>query len=286
AGTSGDKLMHERGLTAFTDAMKCSYHTGIPLIQSFSPRLSFTHALSSIQLLADSSIYKTRLDDMNNKPVLLVSSKQQLNNREARIKSMARDFWEDDYITLSILPVKAFNTGYSGWLQHAEEIRDSLTCEGNICSDTDPELVYYNGFENSSSDITFSGSGAIYKKQGEAEILNHVFEVDSVAWKSEISFWMFIDSRTDNMPQPVLYVWDEKGQLLVKTKFENRELHNVYSQWARLSADVDFEKGKRYQLVVTGKYITIDDLLIKPVNANVLVITADTELFNNYQLKK
>ncbi len=286
ASTSGDKLLFERGLSAFTDAMKCSYHTGIPLIQSFSPRMSFTQALSSIQLLADSSIYKTRLDDMNNKPILLVSSKQQLNRREARIKSFASDFWEDEYITLSSLPVKAFNTGYSEWLHHAEEIRDSLTCEGNICTDTDLELIFFDGFDNNESKNTFSGSGALYKKKGEVEILDQVFDIDSVAGISEISFWMFIDSRTDNMPQPVLLTWDENDHFSKKTKIENREVHNVENHWARISTDFKFETGKRYQLVVKGKYITIDDLLIKPVDATVLVKTSDSELFNNYLLPK
>jgi len=269
ASTSGDKLMFERGLSAFTDAMKCSFHTGIPLIQSFSPRLSFTHALSSIQLLADSAIYKTRLDDMV---------------RESRIKSMALDFWEDDYITLSTLPVKKFNAGYSEWIQYVEGIRDSLPCEGNIWTNTDPELVFYNGFENSESEIAFSGSGAVHRKKGEVEILNLVFDADSVSVKSEISFWMYIDSRTDNMPEPVLHIRDENDQLLVKTKIENREVHDVSNHWARIAAIFDFEKGKRYQLVVKGKYITIDDLLIRPVDSDVLVKTPDSELFNNFPL--
>jgi len=282
ASTSGDKLMFERGLSAFTDAMKCSYHTGLPLIQSFSPRLSFEHALSSIQLLADSAIYKTRLDDMDNKPVLLVSAKQNLNGREARIKSMALDFWEDDYITLSSLPVKAFNSGHSEWIKYIEEIRDSLFCEGNICTDTDPDLLFYDGFENSESENVFSGGGAAYKKKGEVEILNLTFDVDSVAVKSEISFWMYIDSRTDNMPEPVLHIWDDDDQLLAKTKLENREVHDIASHWARISAEIDLENGKRYQLLVKGKFITIDDLLIRPVGSNVLVKSSESELFNNF----
>jgi hypothetical protein len=284
ASTSGDKLMHERGLTAFTDAMKCSYHTGLPLIQSFSPRLSFTHALSSIQLLADSSIYKTRPDNMNDKPVLLVSARQQLNERELRLKSMARDFWEDDYITLSTLPVKAFNSGYTKWIEYVDIMRDSLTCKGNICTDTYPGFVIYDGFENVDSDNSFTGNGALYRKKGEAEIIQLEIDSYTLAGRSELSFWMYIDPRTDNMPEPVLYIRDENDQLLEKTKIENRKVHNVWNHWARISAEFEFEHGKKYQLVVKGKYITVDDLLIKSVHSNVLIKTADSELFNNYPL--
>ena len=284
ASTSGDKLFFERGLTAFSEAMKCSYHMGIPLIQSFSPRLSFAQALSSIQLLADSAIYKTRVEDMNDKPILLVTTKQTLNQREARLKSLADDFWEDKYITLSKLPVDAFNKGYSGWTRYVEDIRDSLVCDGEICTDTDPGRIFYDGFENRNQGVAFSGSGAVYAKKGEVEILDMVYGADSVPVRSELSFWMFIDTRTDNMPEPILYIWDAEGRQQVKTKLENREVHDVTRQWARISADVEFVKGKRYKLVVKGKFITVDDLLIRPVGSNVLIKSGHSELFNNYPL--
>ena len=111
-----------------------------------------------------------------------------------------------------------------------------------------------------------------------------VFDTDSIPVRSELSFWMFIDTRTDNMPEPVLYIWDEEGRLQVKTKLESREVHDVTRQWARISADFDFVNSMRYQLVVKGKFITIDDLLIRPVGSNVLVKSGNSELFNNYPL--
>ncbi|HDR52382.1 MAG TPA: hypothetical protein ENN90_12295, partial [Mariniphaga anaerophila] len=52
SSTCGDKLLFKNGMEAFGYAMQCAHHTGLPLVQSFSPRLSYTHALSSIQMLA------------------------------------------------------------------------------------------------------------------------------------------------------------------------------------------------------------------------------------------
>jgi len=286
ASTSGDKLFFERGSSAFTEAMKCSYHTEIPLIQSFSPRLSFTHALSSIQLLADSAIYKNRLEDMNDKPILLVTTRQQLNEREARLKTMARDFWEDKYITLSALPVESFNRGNAEWKKYVSMFRDSLSCDEKICSDTDPRQLYYDGFEELESEMAFSGSGAVFRKTGEAEILNMTWTSDSASIKSEISFWVFIDTRTDNMPEPYLYIRDADKQLHAKTKLESREVHDVTRHWARVATEFDLHNGMRYQLVVKGKYITIDDLLIRPVGSHVLVKSGETELFNNFPVPR
>ena len=41
----------------------------------------------------------------------------------------------------------------------------------------------------------------------------------------------------------------------------------------------------RYQLILQGKYITVDELLIRPAGSNVLVRReTDFDLFNNFPL--
>ncbi len=285
SSTCGDKLLFERGMTAFGEGMKCSYHTGIPLIQSFSPRLSFSQALSSIQLLADSAIFKSRLDDMNQKPVLLVCTKQELNEQEKNLTSKANVFWEDKYITMSTLPVSAFKTDHNNWKNSVDSITPKLNCENGICTDINHRAIYHNSFENLKSENSFCGEGALFKRRGEVEVFNGKMHVDS--GKVEISFWLYFDTRQYDMPQPILRAFDNKGEEVLKMKFNNREVHDVYQNWVRISKDIDVRNDLTYQITAKGKYITIDDLLIKPVESNVLINKfKNKQLFNNFPLAK
>ncbi len=285
ASTCGDKLLFEYGTTALVEAMKCSYHTGIPIVQSFSPRLSFSQALSSIQMLADSAIRKTRLDDMNEKPLLLICTKHKMNEQEKWLQSHASIFWEDQYISMSTLPVSVFKTSHQNWLNHVEYLIPELKCEGTICADTPSRLIYYDDFNEHESENSFSSEGAIYKRRGEIEVFNDKLPVDS--GKVNLSFWLYFDTRRYDMPQPILHTLNENNELVENTKLNNRQVHDIYKNWVRISTQINAQKGFNYQLTVQGKYITIDDLLIKPENANVLIKNPEGfDLFNNFPLTK
>ena len=284
ASTCGDKLLFEHGMTALGEAMKCSYHTGIPLVQSFSPRLSFTQALSSIQLLADSAIQKTRLDDMNDKPLLLITTKQELNEQENWLASQATKFWEDQYITMSILPVQVLKTSHQNWKKHALELSHKLDCPQELCTDTLSDLIYYNGFEQLPAKNTFSREGAMYQRRGTMEVLNQTLPINSGL--ADLSFWLYFDTRHYDMPQPTLTIWDQAGNQISKQKLNNRQNHNVYKNWVRISTQFEAQPNYRYQLTVKGKYTCIDDLLIKPIKSNVLIKKENQQnLVNNFILQ-
>jgi hypothetical protein len=87
----------------------------------------------------------------------------------------------------------------------------------------------------------------------------------------EISFWLYVDHRTDNMPSPELWLLDGDGQLIRKEKIDSRSVHNVDGMWARISHVLVPEAGIRYRLNLRGKYITADDLLVAPAGARVLI---------------
>ncbi len=283
ANTCGDKLLFDKGMNAFSEAMKCSYHTGIPLIQSFSPRLSFTHALSSIQLLADPAIEKTRINDMNNKPLLLVCTKEKMSPQEAWLQSKAQILYEDDYMTLSTLSPKVFHESHQNWRNEVEVIKASLPGNEELRADVKNSSVTYVDFEESKSDIAFSGTGAFYKKKGKAQLLNQTINKDFMPGKYELSFWMFIDSRIYGTPQPTVTIRDENGSETVNIQLNTREVHDVYEQWIRVKEIVELKQGYTLQLWIRGEYITIDDILVRPVDSNVLITLPDShELFNNF----
>lgn len=285
ASTCGDKLLFTRGLPAFSQAMKFSYHTGIPIVQSYSPRISFTHAMSSIQLLADSTIFKQRVRDMNEKPLLLLASGGKLNLAESDLYGRADEFWSAEDLSLAVLPVEKLNAGHDAWLALPESFADSLDCIGSVCSDVPNELVIYNGFEENLARQKFTGKGAKFLKNGEIEILNRNLHNTFGTLPVEISFWLYVDHRTDNMPAPELRMWDPGDRMVKREKLESRATHNVDGMWARIEYEVKPEAGIRYQLVIRGKYITVDDLLLKPAGSMVLINRGNgPTLLDNFRL--
>ena len=271
ANTSGDKLQFERGLDAFNEAMRCSYQTGIPIIQSFSPRLSLSQAMSSIQLLADSSIYKSRVDDMNEKDILLVVGRQELNSRETALLERAELFWSGEHFSLARLPVHSFNRGHDAWKELAKGLSDSLQGSGILSPGLEEGQLFYHDFEEFESDLAFTGSGSLFKKKGGLELFSEELYKRFPDEELEISFWLYVDHRIDNMPRPELLHFNEEGHQAHRERLNSREVHNVDGMWARIAIKLVPEAGIDYRLMVKGKYITVDDLCIKPAGSRVLV---------------
>lgn len=285
ASTCGDKLLFEKGMNAFNDAMKCSYHTQLPLVQSFSPRLSFSNALSSIQMLAHPSIPKSRLNDMNEKPLLLVCTKEKMNSNEAWLQSKAEVFWEDKYITLSKLPLDVFHDSYQQWLDETKLEIENLNGSGDILFDSTTQSVLTYNYNDKTSDITFTGIGAMTHRKGRKELLN---EIMNDSWQDEtyeLSFWLYVDARKFDMPKADLQITDEQGNKSIEKRLNTREVHDVYNHWVRISETFNLKPGYKIQLWIKGEYIAVDDILLKPLDSSVLVKTSgEINLFNNYPL--
>ncbi|MFZ5939322.1 MAG: hypothetical protein ACOYXB_02000 [Bacteroidota bacterium] len=287
ANTCGDKMMFSRGLEAFSLAMACSFQTGLPIVESFSPRLSFSQAMSSIQLLSDPAIYKTRVDDMNEKPLLLVIRDEELNEHELRLASKAEAIWQGEGVTYARLAVSAFNEDHSKWKAHYLAVRDSLSCAGSVCSTNAPENIIYRDFDDESTVNSFTGPGALYLKKGSVELLNEDLSPRFGTEPVEISFWLFLDHRTDNMPEAELIITDGDGRQVERRKIETRSVHDTDGLWVRISTELTPVAGQNCRLTLKGKYITVDDLLVKPVNSEVLIRKGTgSDLFNNFRVEK
>jgi hypothetical protein len=283
SSTCGDKLLFENGVEAFGYAMQCAHHTGLPLVQSFSPRLSFTQALSSIQLLANPAINKTRLNDMNEKPLLLVSSNEKMNEQEAWLYSNAEVFWQNKKITLSKLPLEVFHNSHESWQKKAESVIPNLARYGNIYTDTEISSVVYIDFDDQKEQLTFSGEGAFYMKKGRADLLIQTLPKDFLPGKYELSFWLYIDSRRYNMPRAILKVSDHNEKTIHEKQLNTRSVNDVYRQWIRVSEMIELQPGYQITLNIRRHFVTVDDVLLKPLNSNVFIKKPNGfNLFNNF----
>lgn len=287
ANTCGDKLLFHHGMAAFNQAMSLSYHTGIPLIQSFSPRLSFTHALSSIQMLADPPIEKTRLRDMNEKPLLIIQTHEKLREQEQWLADRSVELMRNEQFILYEVRPDVFHNSYLSWRQHATEKKDSLTAvDKSLYSDVGKNLLIYSDFDQSTRPReVFRGESAFYMKEGKERIIS-MKDFDSLPeGEYDLSFWVYVDTRTDNMPEARLFSWNKNGKPVNTLKLNHREEHNVYNHWLRIDQRFYRYPDQDYALEIKGKYVSLDELLLKPVNADVYSAgEAEFGLFNNYPL--
>jgi hypothetical protein len=286
ANTSGDKLLFEQGLKkAFGEAMKCSYHTKLPLIQSFSPRLPFSNALSTIQLLADSTIRKTRLDDMNEKPILMVITDERLTKKEKWLKNHSEELLNRDGVTFAKLSLDVYHNSYNNWLAYTDSLKSTLLGTEYLKADVELAKIYSKNFEEDEAENVFTGNGALFKRRHSVEIFNEDFSALGYSGTYELSFWLFFDDRMYDMPQAKIHIYKSNGDFFKTIRLNNRHIHNVYNSWVRVEQKITIEEGLRYKLELNGKYITIDELLFRPVNSNVLTSDASgNQLFNNFPL--
>jgi hypothetical protein len=283
SSTCGDKLLFENGMEAFGLAMQCAHHTGLPLVQSFSPRLSYSQALSSIQLLAHPAIEKTRLNDMNEKPLLLIASNEKMNEQEQTLFSNAEIFWQNNEVTLAKLPLHVFHESFENWRKKASSIIPELTQHQNFYTDADARSIVYVDFENRKVNLNFSGEGAFYKKSGKTELLNHRFPAKFSPGNYELSFWVYVNPRRSNMPRAVLIISDETGEPILEKQLNTRSVNDVYQQWIRVSETIELRPGYLLSLNIRRHLISVDDILLKPADSNVFVEKPDGfSLFNNF----
>ena len=279
--TNGDKMLFHRAPHTIYKAMALAYHTGLPLIQNITPRQSFAHSLSSIQLLANPCIYKSRLDDMDDRHILLMVANTKLRPVEQAFINNKEAFYKDNQFTAYVLPVSVLNEEFEScrtdYLQYV--LPDSSGNKRQL----ENQYVAYEGFEDSNekAQVSFTGRKAFFRKKGEHIIWTSP-EVKLEDGFYDISYWVHVDSRTAGMPNTFIDILDQDEKVL-KSHFVNlREIHDVYGMWVRGSVQVKLRKGLRCQLRIDGKYMTVDDILMKSVQDNFLMSSENFDLFNNY----
>jgi hypothetical protein len=287
ANTTGDKFQFDRGMNAFGEAMKCSYHTQLPLVQSYSPRLSFSNALSSVQILADSCIRKTRFDDMNDKPLLLICTNEELTPQEQWLKRHSKHLYSNQWISLHEFKPEMLEESYTAWKSWADSVATTLEGTPALKSNVDLSKIYCLDFDNLETDIVFHGDGALYKRRKSVEIFKENFYEQGLSGNYELSFWLYFDTREYSMPQATLNVIDKYDYPIKSIKLNTQQEHNVFNRWVRIDQEIEIKPNEVYQLEVEGKRITIDDLLLKPAGDCYVWKSygEGVSMFNNYPLE-
>lgn len=278
-----DKMTVGDNLTAHNEAMKCAFHTGIPIIQSTASRPSLSQSFSSIQLIASPMIKKVRLADMDHRPVLLLHSKgSTLKNSEKRLLVMGELFWEDDYIQLLKLPVSAFQDILEENSRFVEAIQADSTAEHlgktMMCTPSCHGVVF-KSFENRASGPAFFGLGSLKEPGKQLTLLDTSYLVKEDESK-ELSFWIYIDPTFPGMPSYDYQYGSDNDHLKSEGRIETRDLLDIDQGWLRIN--LVLKPAEYHRILLHGKNTTVDNLMIRDVNQNILVIEGNQKLYNNF----
>jgi len=280
-----DKMTFDKDMSAHNEAMKCAFHTGLPLIQSSASRPSLSQTLSSIQLISSPMIHKDRIKDMNDKPLLLIHSlSSDLSQGELALTQLGSRFWANEEFALYSLPLSAFADSLAKarmafetrLVQDSFELSTNLTCSPNC----DGVILHdYNVPEISTS--TFSGHGALLQKAPDMIIFDSSLTVhDSMPF--EASFWLYIDPSFSGMPTFEYFYGDVSDQLSSAGRQGTRDISEVENGWVQIS--INLESKRYHKIVLFGSNITIDNLLIRPSSTDVFWQVDQKAFLNNYPL--
>ena len=276
--SSEDKLIFNRGHSAMVEAMKCSYHTGLPLLHAVGPRNSLSESLNNIQLLSSPGIPKGQLDSLDSRPILLLSTSEIKTPQESDLIDNSSLIWEDEYISLHSLPISAFHEQRAKFEEEYHAIKQGLDCVRKICISTD-HPVHFLSFDSTGFAGVDSTDG-LYLRKAEDHV---VFSGELPATDYLFSAWLKIDLRKHGMPRIKYAATGVDGQTEGSTELDTRTIYDVYDGWARIewSWTVD-HPGLNHEFSVSGDYITIDHLIVRPSGSDILVKAGDITWFNGF----
>lgn len=265
--------------------MKWSYNTGIPLIQSSETQTPFEQKISSMQLLSDSSIKKTRLDDMNSKPLLLIYLEHELSPNEEQLIKHSKHLFNYNNTNFALLDINTLKESHSNWLDYAERTKTKLKGNDSIKADVALKRIMYLNFDTESSKNTFAGKGAFYEKKNNVTIFDENLSEFGIQGNYDLSFWVLTTSNEATTNHIQLIEQHTDSETIDTIQLNTQQTLNYYNFWKQIQYNITIKPNYNYRLEIIGQSICIDELLLKPRNSNVWIKKDnDTELFNNFIL--
>ncbi len=275
-----------------------SYHTGIPNFCAALTRTSVSESKKIVQLVSP-NFYEKRIknDIKNDKPFLIVKINTLLTEHEQNILSQAKLIHSGDELEIYSLEYdKLFNSNAISIYNRFLERKPFLFKRDGFWVSDSSSFLYYNGFEDSISDIFFRGSGA-YKSVKKGKNTFAEFGPNTFSDKKEyqIKFWMF------NGEKDALNLWfrliveeyDETNNIWYSTTFFPEQSEVINGDWSLVEGVFKVNNPmSRIYIVSKGKEnskaeLHADDLLIYEVGNDIYKFDkANGHLFyNNHKVK-
>ncbi len=207
-----ERISISRGIWSLNRTFQCAYETGLPLINSNMSRTSVSQSMELLQLISDPEIHKERLDNMNDKPLLLIADFDQLIQAERDLVKKAEHLADVQSLSLYRLPLKAFH-------QRTEPILEK-------------KILAYNVFDELPGKEGFNGTGALQTTTKNQTIMEFASQITDTLY---FEYWTRMTHDGVFFPA-ISYTWyhpdGSKGSEEVLS-MHNYDPVNVMNQWVQ-----------------------------------------------------
>ncbi len=290
-----EKLYITRSDQATHETMKSAFDLGLPIMNFISPRTSIAHAFEQAQLLSSDFIEKTIVNNLNDKPLLVVVTREKLLDDEKRLLNKSTLFYENKYVKLYKAPMSIFKNNHLTINAKLEEVSDSLLKMNDFYLTEKTESIIVKRFEEMNYPVTFEGNGALNSGEKKTSLLFEGFlsKTDTPQWL-EASVWIYNDPNAHSIPYLNYEEYDENGTLVSRKHYNPKFYTEVMKDW--IKATLVFKpksiqnKSQFYLRTenVLPSNIVCDNFIIRPLNVDIYMNIKDEDefIYNNYKIKK
>ncbi|HZK08132.1 MAG TPA: hypothetical protein VFC92_08010 [Bacteroidales bacterium] len=282
---------------AIRNSLALSYHTGIPNVCANLTRTSVEESKKIVQIVTPNYYSKKITDNLpNKKPFLIVKTGNSFTQYEQMILEKGRSISKNDkFELLQIEFDDLFSDDRNKVINDFQEKLSDLAQQDEFYVTRPGSVLYFNNFENISSDTSFRGQGSFTSiKKGKnvfAEFPPNTFQKDK---EYEFSMWMF-NGEPDALNmwfRVIVEEFDEINNTWYTTTFFPDQAEVINNNWSLAEGvfTVKYPKNRVY-IVSKGKEdatasLHVDDLLIKERGVDVYKIDSlDNSLFfNNHRV--
>jgi len=276
-------------------SMQLSLRTGMPLMSAMLSRNSVKEAKYIGQLFTPSFIEKPLQKSLNDKPLLIIYSKNEPIPLEKELLDKATLIYYNSEFELYKLELSSIFTNNSADLIQSLKLKidqyqlDTLT----QFYQSDSTMMVYNSFDSSPTDFQYRGKGSFKKRKTEFGL---VFDGQTTKFTPHtpysLSFWYYNDVYDQYFNTVWLEVKNEEGEIL-RTEFINPcSSRIVDGNWSLTEMTFQLDSATEYIMLCSqgskeyADSVYFDELLIRPANMEVFKNGGNNKQFiwNNYSL--
>ena len=240
-----ENLPVHRGHWEFNNTIQCAWETGLPIVNYNMSRTSVSHALSLLQLISTPDIPKQRLQDMNEKPLLLTSHIAQLLPTEQRLIDLAKPIGKVGDMGVYRLDLSAFTSPLNA-------------------DTSQEEVVVHESFEDTPSSTAFEGNGAHTSMKD--SIYFSFTDTSAMLQPLNYSHWVFLSENIAGFPAVQVRQYGPDGARI------DEQVHSIHSfnpwqvkgQWVEMTFPLQSKlKDARYEFSLLSSDAVIDDVVIR-----------------------
>lgn len=271
---------------AIQESFCAAYQTGLPLACGMMSRTSFGQTEKLVQIVSHRDLERTLFENYpNRKPILVIDFDQVAKSYYSQllIKEL-NTLDKKGQISLLELPLEKLEGSRKRILAQFNNQRDSLyQHDSGFLTTIDSCWVYADRFDEAQQ--TAFGQESRQQTSGAIELLGqNISELPAKKWM-ECSLWLKIDHQQTAFPIVHIREIDQAGNVIWSKDVNPKFSVDTYKGWARISHEFQMSQQENIlNIYVSGKYMDIESLLIRPVGLDVYQASEELNelMYNNF----